>query len=73
MIPLKAIAAKLFAARIDKKTKKWSSNPVKIQESLFNSLIENAKGTVFGKDHGFEGIKSHQDFVKAVPIRDYED
>lgn len=73
MIPLKAIAAKLFAARIDKKTKKWSSNPVKIQESLFNSLIENAKGTVFGKDHGFERIKSHQDFVKAVPIRDYED
>ncbi len=73
MIPLKAIAAKLFAARIDKKTKKWSSNPVKIQEALFNSLIENAKDTAFGKDHGFEGIKSHQDFAKAVPVRDYED
>lgn len=73
MIPLKAIAAKLFAARIDKSTKKWSSNPVKIQETLFYSLIENAKGTAFGKDHGFDRIKSHQDFVNAVPIRDYED
>jgi hypothetical protein len=25
------------------------------------------------KEHGFEDIKSHADFVKQVPIRDYEE
>lgn len=72
MSRLKAIAAKLFAARIDKKTKKWSSDPMGTQEALFHSLIYKAKNTAFGKDHGFETIENHQDFVKQVPIRDYE-
>ncbi|MEI7802544.1 MAG: GH3 auxin-responsive promoter family protein, partial [Bacteroidota bacterium] len=31
-----------------------------------------AKKTVFGKEHGFAEITSHEEFVKRVPIRDYE-
>jgi len=31
------------------------------------------KGTVFGNDHSFSSLKNYQDFVKAVPIRDYEE
>lgn len=42
------------------------------QESVFESLIAKARDTRFGKDHGFGEIKSHHDFVKRVPIRDYE-
>jgi hypothetical protein len=34
--------------------------------------MEGGKQTVFGKDHGFADIKSHADFKKQVPIRDYE-
>ena len=29
--------------------------------------------TNFGKEHGFENIKTYEDFVKQVPIRDYEE
>ncbi|NDV14607.1 hypothetical protein GO009_01095 [Muricauda sp. TY007] len=70
---LKAFAAKIFANRIAKKTDKWVNRPVKTQQKVFNQLVAQAKSTVFGKDHQFESIKSHQDFVERVPIRDYEE
>src|SRR6056297_40448 len=70
---LKAFAAKIFANRIAKKTKKWVDQPVKTQQKVFNQLVAQAKNTVFGKDHQFQTIKSHQDFVERVPIRDYEE
>ncbi|AEM70393.1 GH3 auxin-responsive promoter [Allomuricauda ruestringensis DSM 13258] len=70
---LKAFAAKIFANRIAKKTNKWMRRPVKTQQKVFNQLVAQAKGTVFGKDHDFEEIRSHQDFVERVPIRDYEE
>ena len=42
------------------------------QQSIFNHLVKTAAKTEFGKEHGFENIKTHEDFVKQVPIRDYE-
>ncbi|MEC7769990.1 MAG: GH3 auxin-responsive promoter family protein [Bacteroidota bacterium] len=70
---LKAFAAKIFANRIAKKTEKWVNQPVKTQQKVFNHLVSQGKGTVFGKDHQFATINSHQDFVERVPIRDYEE
>ena len=70
---LKAFAAKIFANRIAKKTEKWVNRPVKTQQKVFNNLITQGKGTLFGKDHQFATITSHQDFVERVPIRDYEE
>ena len=42
------------------------------QEQLMMTLVKSAAKTLFGKDHHFTEIKSHQDFVKHLPIRDYE-
>ena len=69
---LKAFAAKIFANRIERKVQKWAQNPLETQEKVFKYLIKTAKNTDFGKDHNFEIIKSYSDFVKAVPVRDYE-
>ncbi len=69
---LKTIGAKLFAKKVRWDIDKWSSNPVKTQEKVFKNLILKAKNTAFGKDHNFEKINSHEDFVSQVPIRDYE-
>ncbi len=69
---IKAYAAKWFANIIHRQTLKWSLDPVGTQEKVFQSLINQAKGTLFGEDHNFSGIKSYQDFRQAVPIRDYE-
>ena len=69
---IKAIAAKLFAKKIVRKTQEWAQNPIATQEAVFKKLIKEAKHTQFGKDHYFEQIQSHADFVQNVPIRDYE-
>lgn len=43
------------------------------QNSIFNSLIKTGIKTEFGKEHDFEKIKTHQDYIRNVPIREYED
>ena len=70
---IKAFAARIFANHIAKRNKKWSSRPYETQEKVFRDLISQASLTVFGKDHQFGQIKTHKDFVKQVPIRDYEE
>ncbi|AWI25086.1 GH3 auxin-responsive promoter family protein [Flavobacterium pallidum] len=72
MASIKAVAAKIFASRIFKKTQKWAQNPVATQQKVFKDLIAKAGQTQFGKDHHFNQIKNHADFVKNVPVRDYE-
>lgn len=69
---LKTFAAKIFAQRIYKKTQAWANSPVETQKAVFLNLIQDAKQTQFGKDHHFDQIKTYEDFVNQVPIRDYE-
>jgi len=70
---VKSFAAKIFARYIRKKIDGWASRPIEIQEQVFKDLIHKAAGTEFGKDHKFNGIKDHKDFVSKVPVRDYEE
>lgn len=70
---IKSFAAKIFASIIIKNRQKWVNKPVETQEKVFQSLLSQAKDTEFGRDHHFGEIRSHLDFVKQVPIRDYEE
>lgn len=72
MLSLKPGLAILFAKRIHKKTLKWANNPIETQEKVFKNLIEEASNTAFGKDHNFQNITSHAEFIERVPVRDYE-
>jgi hypothetical protein len=72
MTSIKSFFAKIFAAHVTKKINTWASKPIETQEKVFKSLIASAKHTTFGKDHHFSSIKNHEDFVKKVPVRDYE-
>lgn len=69
---IKSFAAKIFASIVDKQTRKWSSQPVAAQEKVFQHLIKKAGDTAFAKAHSFKHITTHSDFVKNVPVRDYE-
>lgn len=73
MFSLKAALAKPFAKRVYKSVQKWANNPVETQHEVFQKLISDAAATQFGKDHDFISINTHEDFVKRVPVRDYED
>ncbi|TAI47549.1 GH3 auxin-responsive promoter family protein [Flagellimonas allohymeniacidonis] len=69
---LKAFAARLFAHKVARKNNKWIKNPIETQRKVFEELIRKAGETQFGKDHRFNQIKNHSDFVERVPVRDYE-
>ena len=69
---IKAFAARLFAQWVARKTKSWVSKPVTTQEKVFHKLIQKGSQTQFGKDHNFNSIRNHADFVSKVPVRDYE-
>lgn len=70
---LKAAAARVFAYVVARKTARWIHNPIATQEDVFRSLISSGRETVFGKDHGFDRIHTHEEFATRVPIRDYEE
>lgn len=70
---IKSIAAKIFAKVVVNKMQHWIDHPVKTQQQVFDNLISQARNTAFGKDHGFENIKSFADFSENVAIRDYEE
>ena len=69
---LKIFAAKLFAKRIYNQTQLWAKNPIETQRKVFESLLDQAKNTQFGKDHQLDQIRTYSDFSSHVPIRDYE-
>lgn len=70
---IKSFLSKIVAKVVVKQTKKWSENPIQTQQNVFSQLIKSAQHTAFGKDHHFDKIASYEDFVKYVPIRDYEE
>ena len=69
---IKKIGAKILAKFIHHKNQKWIRNPLLAQQKTFDFLLQKAKSTDFGREHGFNKIKDYKDFQASVPIRDYE-
>ena len=69
---VKAWLSKYLAAYVHKQQQHWMQHPVEAQQTIFRSIISKAQHTAFGRDHRFETLKTHADFVAAVPVRDYE-
>ncbi len=70
---IKSFFAKPFALYIHKQIRKSALTAPADQERIFQLLIKTALKTGFGKEHSFEKIKNHADFIKNVPLREYED
>ncbi len=46
--------------------------PIEVQSELLLELINQARNTEFGKQHGFKSINNYQKFNQNVPLSDYE-
>jgi len=46
--------------------------PREVQEDLLLRLVRRARETRFGREHGFDRIRSAAEFRERVPVRDYE-
>src|SRR5262245_1702008 len=69
---IKSLLAKPFAHYIYKGIKKGMTTAVADQENILKELLKTGKVTDFGKEHQFQNINVYEEFIQAVPIRDYE-
>ncbi len=69
---IKSFLAKPFAGYVYKQIKKGMETAEADQQAIFSQLIKTGSKTIFGKDHDFASIKTYDDFIKQVPLRDYE-
>ncbi len=69
---IKSFGGKIYAKSVAKKVRNEALKAVELQEKTLVTLIGKARQTAFGSDHNFDEVKTHADFVKHVPLRDYE-
>jgi len=50
-----------------------AQTPASVQEAELKRLLRRAAPTRFGRDHGFESIRTVAEFQERVPLRRYED
>jgi len=43
------------------------------QQTLITRILRRNAGTVFGKEHGFQKIRTIKDYQRQVPIRDWDE
>jgi phenylacetate-coenzyme A ligase PaaK-like adenylate-forming protein len=51
----------------------FGKRPFEVQEAIWRSLIEKAKGTEWGRKYRFDTIRSIEDFQQRIPLQTYED
>jgi len=49
------------------------NHPAETQMHLLRGYLARNANTVFGKIHGFAGIKNYEDFAQRVPLNEYDD
>ena len=72
MLLFKRFIARIFAFFVVNEIKRTYYRAPEIQKKILKSIVEKSKKTVFGIEHNFDKIKNHDDFIKKVPVRDYE-
>jgi hypothetical protein len=60
------VIARRRAAQLDR------LDAARVQERTLLRLVHLARHTRFGRDHGFDRIRSVKDYQQRVPLRDYE-
>ncbi|MCP4680176.1 MAG: GH3 auxin-responsive promoter family protein [Deltaproteobacteria bacterium] len=59
--------------KLYKKFVKATLNTKVSQQAVLAEILNYAKDTVIGNEHGFGSIESYDDYHTQVPVRDYED
>lgn len=71
MHPVNEIAKFYFSTRVPA-IQRFISHPVETQQRILSHLLRRAGGTIYGRDHNFQGIKNYRQFVAQVPTLDYD-
>jgi hypothetical protein len=61
----------LMASRKAKEIENILNNPISLTEAKLKSILERHRSTMFGRNHGYETIKTPEQFSEQVPLYDY--
>ena len=71
-VSLTKIARNLFAPRW-RQLERYANGAADMQRNVLARLLRQAADTEFGRQHRFSDTHSYDDFVRNVPLSDYED
>lgn len=71
MHPINEIAKFYFSTRVPA-IDHFLSHPAETQQRVLSHLLSRARHTIYGRQCGFETIKSYHQFAAQVPIHDYD-
>ncbi|MCR4807322.1 MAG: GH3 auxin-responsive promoter family protein [Lachnospiraceae bacterium] len=69
MMKMMSFGGKSIIRSLEKMTK----DPLKYQEEILFSILEENKDTEFGRENGFADIRSVEEYRKRLPMREYDD
>ena len=64
-------ALRVYAAHRRRVREGVARDAVRVQETTLLDLVRTARGTAFGRTHGFDDIRSVADYQKRTPLGDY--
>ena len=63
-------AFSVYLQHVDRWLQRSGANPAACQRRVFHQLLDRAKDTKFGRQHGFASIQTHADFVQINRVRE---
>jgi len=51
----------------------FRKNPAETQQEVLMRLLARGRNTVWGKEHGYSSVTTHDQFVRNVPLQSYEE
>ena len=51
---------------------RMAGRPAEVQQDVLRRLLHANADTKFGREHAFDGIRDHAQFVSSVPPQEYE-
>ncbi|MDO4993864.1 MAG: GH3 auxin-responsive promoter family protein [Bacteroidales bacterium] len=64
---------RLYFARRQKAIAKYDTRAEELQIRVLSRLVQRAKNTLWGRQHGYDNIRSYEDFRRMVPVNSYEE
>ncbi len=71
-MPIKSTLIRPWALQTARALERQARRAIPDQEKIWQKLIKKGRATAFGKIHRFEDIRGYVQYLRQVPVREYE-
>ena len=70
---IRSLLSRPLASMVSSSIREDAKHGIECQDRIFKYLVDKGQLSIYGKAHRFKEINSYADFLKHVPLSDYED